>query len=222
MAIFLYGVQMKKLFTLVVVALSFSALTAFALDDGDRQITGAFSYYLPSGDFYEAGAGFDAKFSWWQTDEKAYVLSVGYMQWGLAKNTQVGNINGNVVGLGLTGDVNMIPVGASVLWRNQTDYSRNVDVSLELGLKYVIADSDAEALQVSSAGTGSTPIDVENTALALVGMEIDYFLSDDHDLILGVGYNLDILKGDVNVAGATDYENELGGFYFTLGYGRRF
>lgn len=221
-------VVMKNLiFSLILTVLLSPVVTTQAMEEGDKTLSGIVSYYLPDSSFYKAAAGLDLKYAWWREDGKAYAFSVGYTQWGLKGQSEIRSNAGGATGIGLGGDVNMIPIGLSAIWRNQTDYNRNLDVSLELGAKYAIADSGAQATVVTSvpgggAAVSQSGIDVENSAYLFVAIDLAMLFSDYSDFVLGVGYNYDILSGDVRAAGGKIEENALTGFFFNLGYSHRF
>ena len=216
---------MKKYLFLSVVcsALFFQAAHAF---EGDRQVSGTFSYYLPSAVFYDLGVGGEVKYAVWNDDGRAFAISLGYARWGVEADTRVQLGGGGAVGVGFGGDVTTIPIGASVIWRNETDYSRNLDVSLELGAKYMLSDSEANATTVTIANggreVGETPISVDDNVVAFISMDLAYLPNDERDISFGVGYNYDVLKGDIKAAGGNIAENEFKGVFFNIGYTQRF
>lgn len=184
-------------------------------------LVGAGIFYIPKDDDdYDYGFGLEAQARFWLTKQIGLALSLGAASWQVKDQDGYYYDAYMVEGVHVEGDLTLLPIGGSILLRPLK--MEKLDLVLELGVRYVFADSDITA-EVGAADIFGNwayaydTVDVDDGFVGLVGMELAFNVSKEASLFLGVGYQFDISKGDMTWMGYDIAENELAAFLVTFG-----
>ncbi|MFT5124034.1 MAG: hypothetical protein ACI9TH_000212 [Kiritimatiellia bacterium] len=203
------------------------ASPSFALEAGDRSVSGTFGYYGAGGNFFDTGYGFDFAYSFWRSHEKALAITTGIQSWEVKKQSGV-DLSGNTAfGATQDGAATLFPIGLSMIWRNAKEGSERIDLGFQLGVQYIFATSDADQQTViqrvgGAPVRGKRGIDFGSNLIGKVAIEVDYLLSEQADFIVDFGYQMDFLKGDIDAGSGKIDDLELKGFFVRTGLGYRF
>lgn len=123
---------------------------------------------------------------------------------------------------GVTGDATMIPLGASLMAR--LPLAEATWLTLEGGFRYVVVDSSVEYSLEAFDRYGrrldsiALDVDIDDGVVGLIGAEIDIPIGIGIALYGGAGYQFDLSKGKVKLAGEDiDYKNKLEAVQFSVG-----
>lgn len=116
------------------------------------------------------------------------------------------------VGASIDGDVTLIPLGGSILFRPVND--DKIALTIEAGVRYVIVDSQAE-VEIAAVDffgdlvAAKDTIDIDDGVVGVIGANIEGKISEQVSLLAGLGYQFDLKKGDAKWMGEDFAENEL-------------
>lgn len=184
------------------------------------------TYYKPGkDDRYGNGYGADAQMRFWHNQSVGLALSIGAASWQVDEQEEIVSDGFTAVGMSIDGDVTLIPLGGSLLFKPVND--DKISLSLEAGLRYVIVDSGVDAEVAAANATGALvamkdTVEIDDGVVGVLGANIEGRVSKTTSLFAGIGYQFDIVKGDATFAGEDIGENELkalivrAGFVITL------
>ena len=156
-------------------------------------------------DLFEPGYGLNFAFRRWCTDQTGYQLGIGYTQWDAGDGERVGSRLTD-----FSGDALAVPFGLSALFR-----AAELPVALELGLRYVLMESDLEAVNLDAGE--SAALDIEDSVIGLVAVHTDWELSASTRLGVDLGYQFDVSPGEVDSRFGDAGEVELQSFFLRVG-----
>jgi hypothetical protein len=203
--------------TLVVLTVAMAMIVgpsyAAAAEESDFAVTA--TYYMPGqDDDYDSGLGVDGQMRLWFADESniGLAFSFGLASWQANEQQWELGLTDTATGTGAIavsdGEVTLVAYGASLLFRPV--HSESIALILECGARYVLVNSDIEFRIVAENVSGKDTMKIENGIIGTAGAELDIFLGDKISLFAGIGYQLDIVKGDRSVFdGIVPGENEL-------------
>lgn len=213
-----------KTLTRIAIASFILAGTAVAQEDAamtSTEFAGALQYFMPGqDDDYDSGFGAEAQIRFWQSQNLAFALAGGLASWEINDQEAVVSDGLVAVAASMEGDVMLVPIGGSILFR--PTLSGNLDLIIEAGLRYVIVESDAEATIAAADAFGNVvggtaDIEIDNGVVGLIAANLEAELSPGVSLLGGVGYQFDIAKGDAEWMGEDLGENELKAFFIRAG-----
>lgn len=211
----------------VVIVASLLGFGAVAQDEGrGLDLTLAGQYFIPGDDeTYDQGWGVEAQARFWMNKHVGLALAGGGANWEI--NQQEEALVDDGVGFVATfdGDVELIPLGGSILFRPLANES--ITLTLEAGARYVLVESEAgfEGRFVDPSGAVvliDETVDIEDGVVGLVAANLEGRLGARSFLFLGGGYQFDIDEGHASWRGQDLGENELesvfirGGLGFTM------
>ena len=161
-------------------------------------------------DLYDPGFGGELQYRNWGYDPIGWAVSVGVEQF--KANSDSSDLGVPSIG-DYDGDLMLIPVGASLLYKlmDTPDWT----IALEGGLRYVVADSSIDFQRTGEARREN--LDVDDSVIAVIGADLERRVSEGAALFLGVGYNVDVVQGEIAIPGDTLKDNELHGAFVRLG-----
>jgi len=165
-------------------------------------------YLFPGSKTWDKAYGAQAQMIYRWTTGWGIGLSAGLQQWAINEESSShgGYIEG-VVPYGyathMTGNANMIPLGLSGLYA--IPIGDRVRIDLECGLRYIFVNSSVEQSEALVLDGGNTryaylfksDVDIGNGLVGFAGVNIDVKLTDMFKVFVGVGYQLDVSKGDL-------------------------
>jgi hypothetical protein len=208
---------MEKCVVGLLVLLSVPALAA------ELSLQGA--YGKPRGDdFIKAGAGAELQ---WRTplgEGRLLALAAGATVHGVNDEPYVVEGGGVVAGVQASGEVTVVPVGASVIFHADSEHGSRV--ALELGARYLAVDSGVEvkraaAVTASDLRSETRPVEMDDAVLLVARVETAQTLSESVRLLLSVGYQWDLTRGDLSVGGVKSGEADWSGLFVSAGVGLR-
>lgn len=178
------------------------------------QLSGNVLYYLPSDDdSYGSSYGAEAQLRYWVNDQFAIAPAIGILGWHTRSQYET---DGSIT-MELSKDrVEMIPLGLSALY--QVKMTDRLSIQLEGGVRYVIINSDLSVgLDTGSPTIQYLTMEFDDGVVGIIGADLLLRISDYVHLQGGIGYQVDLVKGDINLEGVAVGENELQALYFKAG-----
>ena len=199
----------------VLTALSLVCVTASAAD-----LSALAVYAQPKNDdVVSDGIGAEFQLRSWYTDTMAFAFAVGGIVHGA--NNEAYILPGDTFsGVQTDGNVTLLPVGPSILFSAPSD--GGVTAHLELGARYLLVDSGIDLARVRTGADGQPvseldTLEFDNGVIGLGRVEFSHPIGASTDFAAGVGYQIDLVKGDLTYKGAKAGEAEWAGLFFTAG-----
>lgn len=139
-------------------------------------------------------------------------LAGGFATWKADEDVFVGN----GYPAQLDGTALAIPLDVSVLWRSMLSHSP-FELTLEGGMRYVVVDSCVNLATTDFSCYHEGELDADNGLIGVFGAGLGFPVSYRMNLAVGVGYQFDMAKGDVEWLRVDIAEFEMKGFYFNAG-----
>jgi hypothetical protein len=157
-------------------------------------LTVAFKAIGPTrGEDWDSAAGFEAQIRFWSERSRALAFVVGGQMWKAPEEYSEWDDNGTAYTSWIAGDATILPVGLSVFLRRTL--SPGLDITLEGGARYVFVDSslDVDVTTRNQDGIGgyTESIDIADTFLGVLGVNIEADFGNGLGLLLGAGYQFD-------------------------------
>lgn len=189
----------------------------FSEDPGELNVSG--QMWAPGdGDFDLFNIGYGAQVSYreWFSFPWGAGVNLGVAQWQV--NDEADAYKYSAL-RDYDGDALLIPIGAA-LYFNLIDWD-NWNLILGTGLQYVLVDSSVTVFNteedVPEEVQGRQDVDIDNALLWNIGFEYEYMLSENAYVLGGIGYQVDIMKGDTEYAGRTARDTSFRGTFLQLG-----
>lgn len=214
---------MKKMSAVLVLVFLASAASA---DSGEvRFLLSSFSP-LSDDDNWESAFGIDVEMVNWVSPAVGIAAAIGASQWS-AREVELYDYypdSGASVTASLNGDATICPIGVSVLLRPIK--SCTAEVTLEVGVRYAMVNSDVYARYSIQDGAGTDysedRIRMEDGFYGLMAFDMAFPISQYARISIGAGYQFDIDKGDAQFEGASIGNNEFEASIVRLGFNARF
>ncbi len=166
-------------------------------------------------DEWDVGAMFDLGYVFWASPNFGLWLGAGAQGWNVA-DERIGLDRGSWADI--SGRVNLIPIGASMLWSGP--FGENINLTFETGLRYAVVDSKArvETWQPHSRThmlVTTDPIEIDDTVLGVVSLTAEY-TTGVWGLGAGVGYQWDLVRPNQKIGGQTIAETKFDAALFLL------
>jgi len=140
------------------------------------------------------GAEIQARF--WSDGNIGVALSLGIDTWQARNEYSEQSDDVGTIASSIYGSMTLLPVGASVLFRNQV--GSGLAVILEAGVRYVFTDSNLNAEITYTDASGETfsrdRIYCDRPFLGVVGVTLEGAMSEDISFHLGLGYQFDLTR----------------------------
>jgi len=168
-----------------------------------KSFAASFIYYIPDDDdVWDKGYGAEAQLQLWNSDQVGFALSLGWANWDVADYTWSGYVDGIHVAENTSGDASLTPIGVSFLLRPKV--SGNVRITLEAGVRYIIADVNAEYSGVLTGPTGvyyieNAEYEADDAIAGVVRANIEFPISDSSYFYVGPGIQFDLSKSEASI-----------------------
>lgn len=194
-----------------------------------------YEWVLPSGDLWSQGVGAEFKIIEWYESGAGVAFALGMAQWDADDSSHTIKTWDGATGdwERWQGDAQMIPIGLSFMVRGEDamDEDTTLDVQLEVGFRYLMADSGLSLQERHDVLSGiggqrtSTYIsygaDLEDSWVGRVGLNCAWKWDYRTDLLTNIGYQFNLDKGQVK-AGSVQQEVDMSGFIMQVGIGFHF
>ena len=219
---------MKSRLTFVVISLL--ALSLVAPARGQWEVQGGFEALFPSDDFWDEAVGGEVKAVYWTTPQLGFAVCTGVSQWGVdGGRTQAGGTGTLPIWQSLSGDGQYVPLGVSILMRDNGSRQGGLSLGFEAGLRVMFGDSDMTLTETTRIAAAPGAVDVAQTydvdlddgLVARVAANLSCPVGSSVSIFLSGGYQFDVDKGDasMNDIGAIPFSEEvdLSAFFIQLG-----
>lgn len=147
-------------------------------------------------DDWDAGGGADFQARFWSSENFGTALCVGFNSWTVKSEfSEDSNASGTTT-TSIYGSMGMIPVGISVLYRN--NIAEKVALVFDVGVRYIFTQSNINAEITAEDANGTSyfkdTISTDNTFTGLIGISVESEMMDGMTLQLGFGYQFDLTK----------------------------
>ena len=163
-------------------------------------IRGTFTYFIPDDDDkWDKGFGMEAQLQLWQSEQVGFGLSLGWANWDVADYSWSGYVDGVHVAEKVSGDATLTPVGFSMLFRQKNEGAMRL--TLEAGIRYVIADVNAEYSGVLTGPYGvyyieNAEYEADDAIAGIIRADLEFPVSNNSYFYVGPGYQFDIRKSE--------------------------
>lgn len=185
---------------------------------------------------WDTSQGAEFRFMLWDlsgislADEVGFFASVGLETWGAAggphtivSRDEDENLTSTVTTF-YTGDATMIPIGISGVFHQEL-YEKAKGI-IEVGIRHVMVNSDVEARTERTAYTRGGPetfsssgkVDVDSAWIALLGLHVHFPVYRQLEGFAGIGWQVDLFRGDRSVPGLPTTSNRLQGTFLQAGF----
>jgi len=178
-------------------------------------------YYKPGqDDNYDNGFGAEAQARFWFNQNIGLALSLGAGAFQV-KDQEITESTGSIAaGLSLNGDISLVPIGGSLLFKPVNN--ARIQLTLEAGIRYVLVNSQAEVEFATANASGDfvyvkDTIDMENGVVGVIGANIEGKVGKQVSLLAGIGYQLDLVKGESKWRNVELDNNELKALLVKIG-----
>jgi hypothetical protein len=172
-----------------------------------------YAHLMPSGGIFDDGFGLEGTVRRWQWDRLGYGLSLGLNDYGF--NSSPGFVDQLRGGATVDGSAGYIPLQGSLLFAAYRD--DRLALNLEAGLRYQVAVTSAEVRVPLGGGTDSLKIDLGDSVTGMVAAHLEFSPTGGYAIVLGAGYQQDIVQGEISVSETTVGDVELSGAFLHLG-----
>ncbi len=194
---------MKRILLAVLTALTLAPAARAA----DAEVGVGAQVALPVGggyDLLDNGMGLDFSFRRWCSLPVGYQVSAGFTSWDAGDGSKVGSNLDD-----FSGDALTVPFGISALYQ-LTEWP----VTLELGVRYVLVDSNITA--VNTDAKEELDVDVDNGVVGVAAVQTDWEISKSCLLGVDFGTQFDLAQGDVKTDLGPAVDSELAGFFLRV------
>lgn len=187
----------------------------------DEHLTLAGRMMFPSDAMWNSGMG--AEFQWrlWRTESFGLAFAAGVESWSI-KAGELDLHDTYAVPLDIEGDALTLPVGASLLYRQNA--SDDIEIILEAGLRYLFADSSVSVRRNYTDHRGrevriNDTVPLDGRFAGIAGIEMHGHLDAATDWFVGAGYRIDFGGGENWLY--EEIANDLGGAWAGAGLRRK-
>lgn len=162
-------------------------------------------------DLFDTGYGVELQYRYWVDAPWGWAAALGVSTWDAKSSSSdlgVPNLHS------FNGSATLIHLGGSGLYRILD--TENVAVTLEAGVRYVIVDDDIDAKD-ANRGDARQNLDIDDGIVGLIAADADFRLNDGFVLAFGLGYQGDLVKGDISSRDDDLKDNELQAFFVRVG-----
>ena len=204
----------KILFSALAIALLSAPAYAGITGDKEGELSVHAQYFFPGdGDFdlFETGVGGEVSYREWFAFPFGLGLSAGFTSWSTDSKSNPFKFKEYT---DFKGCVRNFPIGAHLFF-SIIDWE-NWNLNLRTGLRYVIVDSDVDFLNKQDGKRYD--VDLDNSVLWDVALELDVALSEQTYFALSGGFQTDVMKSDASCALDNDLRSaSFEAFFGTVG-----
>jgi opacity protein-like surface antigen len=188
----------------MIAVLMSGVLCAAAAEESSFELVAGYHGLSPkkSADWKDA-AGIEIQGRFWQNEHLGFALVGASDTWKARTEVVEEDTGDTYFYTSVSGDASVTSLGASLLYRSES--SAEVKLVLDIGLRYALIDSAVygEAAYDGPGGPNYLyeKINIEDTLLFVLGAGLEFEMSRNVSLILGVGYQVDLNKPEETFAG---------------------
>lgn len=161
---------------------------------------------------WETASGMELQGRFWPSEHIGLALVGAFDAWEARTAITERDDGTTYTYTAITGDATVTSLGASLLYRRGS--SGDVNLIIDLGLRYASVNSAVYA-EAAYDGPGGPNylyerIAIENTLLFVAGAALDFRVTDNVSLTLGVGYQVDLNRPEETYAGESLGKTDLG------------
>lgn len=209
---------MKKLMTVLI-----GVILGVTLAQAQKiEIVAAPNYVFPDEkNTWDKAYGIEGQLRLWANDYVALAGAGGIQRWKFKNSTSVLDLNDELGSAAeVTGDADMVPVGASLLiCPIPKDASKVIRLTLEGGARYVFVNSNVKGTVVDTEAQTERNgnVNIDNGLLGLVGADLSIVPVENFSIFGGGGYQFDLTKGNVDWLNDDLGDNKMKGWFVRAG-----
>ena len=200
---------------------SLMAFTTCALaQDASIEVSAQVQALAPaeSGD-WSSGTGAEVQLRFWDVSGVGVALAAGIQSWDSRTEYLETDDGTSAVATQIRGKADLIPLGASVLMGGPI--GDRLGLVCEVGFRYAIVDSSVvtDIAYVDSRGSAyaQDPIEIDDTFLAVFGLDLAFAATETLCLTAGLGYQFDLMQPDQTIYGGSLGGTDFSAFTFRFG-----
>lgn len=174
------------------------------------------NYYKPKNDLYESALGLESRVQYNINKNLGIMLSFGTSVWDVSEYNLNFNYNDTNYQLSIDGENLVVLIGPSIFY--QFYPNKIIGFLLESGLRYAYIESDIE---IESDLFSSTyyydQITLDDGIVGVFNFNLIIGPESPISMILNIGYQFDILDGEIEAFGIEIIDNELNGLILSFG-----
>jgi hypothetical protein len=171
-----------------------------------------------SGD-WSSGTGAEMQLRFWDMSGVGVALAAGVQSWDSRTEYLETDDGTSAVATQIRGKADLIPIGASVLMGGPI--GDRLAIVCEVGFRYAIVDSSVvtDIAYVDSRGSAyaQDPIEIDDTFLAVFGLDLAFAATETLCLTAGLGYQFDLMQPDQTIYGGSLGSTDFSAFTFRFG-----
>jgi len=193
------------------------------------EVQGGFEALFPSDNFWDDAVGGEVKAVYWTTQQLGFAVCTGVSQWGVdGGRRQTGGTGALPIWQSLSGDGQYVPLGVSILTRDNGSKQGELSLGFEAGLRVMFGDSDMTLTEITriarAPGAVDIPatydVDLDDGLVARVAANLTCPVGPTASIFLSGGYQFDLDKGDASInTPLTTFSEEvdLSAFFIEIG-----
>jgi hypothetical protein len=171
-----------------------------------------------SGD-WSSGTGAELQLRFWDISGVGVALAAGVQSWDSRTEYLETDDGTSAVATQIRGKADLIPLGASVLMGGPI--GDRLAIVCDVGFRYAIVDSSVvtDIAYVDSRGSAyaQDPIEIDDTFLAVFGLDLAFAATETLCLTAGLGYQFDLMQPDQTIYGGSLGSTDFSAFTFRFG-----
>jgi hypothetical protein len=202
----------SKIFVSVLAATVMFSTACGAAEESSFDFVAGYHWLFPKKDMdWKSASGVEVQARFWPSEHLGFGLVAASDIW--KAKTVITEEEGvdSYFYTSVWGDASVTSLGASLLYRSES--SASVKLLLDLGLRYALVDSAVYGEAAYDGPDGSNylneKIDIEDTFLLVIGAGLEFEVTRNIALILGLGYQIDLKKPEETFAGESLGETSL-------------
>lgn len=182
------------------------------------EIAVAPNYVFPGEkDTWDKAYGIEGQLRLWANDYVGIAGAGGYQYWKAKNTTSIMVLNDEIRAVAdITGNANMVPVGASLLIRPiPKDVIKFIQLTIEGGARYVFVNSSVKGtlVDVDAASVREETVKMDNGIIGLVAGDLAIVPIELLSIFVGGGYQFDLSKGNVDWLDENIGDNKMKGWF---------
>lgn len=170
------------------------AVTALAEPRKPDVVTRIQEYMPQRSEDWENGSIVELQARFWSSESFGTALSIGFGSWSAKSEFSETSDDLGYMATSIYGDVNVIPVGVSALYRNVV--SDRVAIVFEAGVRYLFTESNINAEITTDDGNGAAyqkdRILTDDGFVGLIGVNLENEIMDGVRFHIGFAYQFDL------------------------------
>ncbi len=202
------------------VAVTMLTICAAANAAASADLVGRMHWLAPGkSEDWSSAAGVEMQARFWQGDRVGFAVAAGCDVWNAVNDVIEESDDTAYLYTSVSGDAVAVPVGLSMLYR--AEMMEDMDLMLELGLRYMFVDSSVYSEAIYEDDTESVSladtVSIDNGLVAIIGLNLEMKANEQLSVEVGIAQQFDLNRPREKFTGKDIGETSFRGTMFTLG-----